>query len=92
MSDNIQQKAKDFAEKHNLDPIAVEMAMRGVLIRIKTAVEKGQSLTPDLVEKALIHWHLSQEQFYQDLLENKDGQLDTLSEKVFTELQAKENK
>ncbi|MDC9514408.1 hypothetical protein PSH47_16125 [Pseudoalteromonas sp. CST5] len=78
--------AEKFAEENGLDTSAVECAMLGTLARIDAALAKGETLSPELIEAALRHWFKSQEKYYSDLLNNKDGALDTLRNNVIAQL------
>lgn len=82
----LDKKASEFSEKHNLDVNMVKDAMRGVLLRVEKAVEKGEPLTQELIIAALTHWHQTQEKMYEDLLANKDGSFDKLTEQVYNKL------
>lgn len=85
---DIKDKALLFASEHGLDVHAVESAMRGVIQRLEIALSKGETMSDELFKAALLHWHQSQTKYYEELLENKDGQFDDLCEKVYNELKA----
>lgn len=91
MSQQISEKAKQFALQYGLDPNTVELSLLGVLSRVEVAMSNGHQLTQELIEKAFRHWHISQERYYQELLQNKDGKLDVLSQQVYSQLKGKIN-
>lgn len=89
LNDKLEQFAKEFAEKNALDFNLVKLSMAGIFDRVNHALAKGEALTPKLIEAAILHWHKTQQQMYEDLLTNKDGALDKLSQRVYTQLNAK---
>jgi hypothetical protein len=84
----IQREAIKFSQEFNLDSDAVERALLGTLSRIKHAIAKGEQLNANLVEAAACHYFDKQKQFYNDLLENKDGAMDSLSSEVYEALKS----
>lgn len=79
----VKSESLKFSREFNLDSDAVERVLLGTLTRVKHAASKGEELNEDLVEAAVRHYFDTQEKFYEDLLKNKNGEMDSLNAEVY---------
>ena len=72
-----------FAAENGLDAKSLELMFLGTVERVEAAMAKGEPLSQELIVAALTHYHHSFKKYCNDVLENKNGELDKLAADVY---------
>lgn len=79
--------AAKMAEQFGIDASVSENVFRSAIERVKVAASKGETITPELCEAAIVHYLEWSIKHTNDLMNNKDGCRDKLENEVLKSLQ-----
>lgn len=82
---------EEFAKKHDLDETGLRLMLKGIEERVRHAVSNGAVITEELITAAATHWWECQDEYYNDLITNKNGARDQLTDTVYNLLRSKKN-
>lgn len=77
---------EQIAQQFDLDESTLRGMISGVKLRVESLINQGIVITPEIMLVCIEHWWKSQNDFYNNYLNNTNGTRDKFIRQVYDEL------